>query len=178
MRLYNINRMTSTAHTWLYAGGWSAKGKSFFWCSLLVCASVLCCAQASSASELQQCLKTAADRSGVPEWLLWSIAKVESGFNPRAYNVNKDGSADIGLMQINTSWLPILKKYGIEREHLWDACTSIHIGAWVMANNVKAHGWNWKAIGAYNAKTEWKQNRYAWKVYRAANDVPRVASAR
>lgn len=171
--------MENTAQTLLCKGDTKGKQKNFFWCSLLVCASVLCFSATSNASELQQCFKAASDRYGVPEWLLWSVAKVESDYNSRAYNVNKNGSADIGLMQINTAWLPALKKYGIEREHLWDACTSVQIGAWVLAQNVQTHGWNWKAIGAYNAKTEWKRNRYAWKVYRAAtNDVRRVANSR
>ncbi len=178
MPLYNINHMVNRSPNLPYKGDTKARREIFFWYSLWVCASVLCFSTASNASDLGGCFKAASDRYGVPEWLLWSVAKVESDYNPRAYNVNTNGSADIGLMQINTGWLPTLRKYGIEREHLWDACTSIQIGAWVLAQNVRAHGWNWKAIGAYNAKSEGKRNKYAWKIYRAANHVPRTASAR
>ena len=44
---------------------------------------------------------------------------------------NRDGSRDIGLMQINSSWLPTLVGHGINDHHLFDACTSIHVGACV-----------------------------------------------
>lgn len=178
MRLDNISGMEIGAQKQPYMCDAKAGFKKNFCRLLWVCASVLCFSATSNASEWNGCFKTAADRYGVPEWLLWSIAKVESNFNPRAHNVNKNGSEDIGLMQINTFWLRTLKKYGIDRDHLWDGCTSIQIGAWVLAQNLQAHGWNWTAIGAYNAKTDWKRNRYAWKVYRAANDLHGTASAR
>ncbi len=113
----------------------------------------------------------AEEQYGVPAWLLWSVGKVESGFNPYAVNTNKNGTRDVCLMQINTSWLPILARYGIREEHLWDTCTCVKVGAWVMAQNIQAHGWNWDAIGAYNARSPEKRNRYAWKIYRAVADA-------
>ena len=109
----------------------------------------------------------------VDPWLLYSIAKVESNYNPYAVNLNKNGSWDIGTMQINSAWLPTLKKFGIEKYHLFDHCLSIHIGAWVLAQNIRAFGFNHVAIGAYNAASHDKRMRYANKVLSVYGKITR-----
>ncbi len=121
------------------------------------------------------CWKDAEDAYGIPQSVLMAVAKTESGFNPRARNINKNGTEDIGLMQINSGWLPTLSAYGITRESLADPCTNIKVGAWILAGNAKLHGWNWDAIGAYNvgcakldeAACRTKRNSYARKIYAA-----------
>lgn len=123
----------------------------------------------SGAHAAEQCFHDAGTRYKLNPLLLWSIAKTESSFNPRAINrSNKNGSYDIGLMQINSAWLPTLKRYGIEERHLFDPCVSIHVGAWILAHEVARHGYTWKAVGAYNAKSTDKQVRYASKVLKTA----------
>lgn len=112
------------------------------------------------------CYQEAGQRYGIDPTLLRAIAKVESSENPRAVNQNK-GSTDYGLMQINSSWLPKLKTFGIEKEDLWNPCVSVNVGAWILAHNVQEHGRTWKAIGAYNARSHGKQLIYANKVHRA-----------
>ena len=113
----------------------------------------------------------------VPEELLRAIAKVESGAlnAATAENKNKDGTRDIGRMQINTGWLGALTKFGITEDSLRNECTSIQVGAWIMAHNVNRHGLSWDAVGAYNVgckklskqECERRRNLYAWKVFRA-----------
>lgn len=112
------------------------------------------------------CFKEASDRYQVSEPLLRAIAKTESNFNPKALNRNKNGTEDIGVMQINTSWLPTLAKFGIGREQLLDPCINVQIGAWVLASNIAQHGKTWRAVGAYNAVTPSKQAAYVEKVWR------------
>ncbi|MFP3468179.1 lytic transglycosylase domain-containing protein, partial [Leifsonia sp. SIMBA_070] len=76
------------------------------------------------------------------DWrLLHAIAEVESGLNPGAIGYNKKGgrilSEDLGMMQINTSWLPVLRPMGITRDVLLsNACQNIHVGAWILAKNI------------------------------------------
>ena len=119
------------------------------------------------ASGFDHCFEEAGARYGVSPELLRAIAHVESGMNPLAHNPgNKNGSEDIGLMQINSRWLPELGKYGIRRSDLWEPCTSIHVGAWVLAGNIRRLGNTWQAIGAYNAKSKKKRIDYANRVYR------------
>lgn len=117
------------------------------------------------------CFKEASEMYAVPSALLKAIARTESGMNALAINRNEDGSEDLGLMQINTRWMPTLKRYGFSRSDLWDACTNLKIGAWILAKNFAAYGYNWAAVGAYNAKSQSKRNQYAWKIYQAMGRV-------
>lgn len=127
-------------------------------------------------SSASACWEEAAAQYGVNPYLLYAIAKTESNFNPSAVNRNKDGSYDIGLMQINSRWLPTLRKYGIEEAQLWDACINIQVGAWVLAQNMRRMGNSWEAVGAYNARDFELRMKYARKVYR--NIPPEVLSAK
>ncbi|TND05424.1 MAG: Lytic transglycosylase catalytic [Rhodocyclaceae bacterium] len=106
-------------------------------------------------------------RYQMPSALLKAISRVESGGNPNALNRNRDGSFDVGHMQINSRWLPKLSHFGISRERLWEPCTNTFVGAWILAQNVHRIGYSWSAIGAYNATSTEKRDRYARKVSEA-----------
>jgi len=132
----------------------------------------------STSGNVAACWDAAGQVYGVDPWLLYGIATVESSLDPHALNLShlqRTGSYDIGLMQINTRNLPSLAVAGISPEHLWDACTSIHVGARILREKIDRHGDNWEAVGAYNAScTRLKgaacrkaRMDYAWKVYRA-----------
>jgi len=87
----------------------------------------------------------------IPPLLLMAIAQTESTMNPNARNRNSNGTVDIGLMQINSVHLPKLSQYGISEATLQnDACTSVKVGAWVLAQCIADHGYNWRAVGCYN----------------------------
>lgn len=123
-----------------------------------------------NSASLNGCWDKAGAAYGVDPWLLFAIAKVESSFNPNATNRNKDKrkSLDMGMMQINSFWLPTLSKFGITKEHLFDPCTSVFVGAWIVAQNIKQFGYNQDGIGAYNSPRNVKIRRnYAKKVYAA-----------
>jgi soluble lytic murein transglycosylase-like protein len=110
------------------------------------------------------CFEEAAARYQVPSVLLKAISRVESAGNPSALNRNKDGSFDIGHMQINSRWLPKLSHFGISRDQLWDPCTNTLVGAWILAQNVQRIGYSWSAVGAYNAASPVMRDRYARKI--------------
>lgn len=112
------------------------------------------------------CWEDAANKYGVNPHLLYAIAKTESNFNSLAINRNKNGSYDVGLMQINSLWLPTLRKYGINEDHLFQPCVSIHVGAWILAQNMRRLGNSWNAVGAYNSGDPTRRLQYAMKVYR------------
>ena len=128
----------------------------------LLLAFVSCGAMAEPFGE---CFTVAANAYHIPRHVLVAIAKVESGFNPQAHNMNSNGSEDIGVMQINSSHIPFLEKHGISRSLLWNPCANIKIGAWVLAEQMTRHGKTWRAVGAYNAKSETKRTAYVHKVW-------------
>ncbi len=134
-----------------------------------VSALTLAAAGLAAAVPVHACWEDAGQRYGINPQLLVAIARTESGLNPKAINRNRNGSMDVGLMQINSSWLPKLAEFGIRQEQLYDPCTSIHVGAWILAHNIRRHGNSWGAVGAYNAVSPDKQRVYARKVY---NNLP------
>jgi soluble lytic murein transglycosylase-like protein len=112
------------------------------------------------------CLDDAARYHRVSVQVVRAIAQQESGMRPYVTSRNTDGSEDIGLMQINSSWLPKLARFGISRQHLFDACVNVYVGTWILASNIKQFGPTWKAVGAYNAVSSNKQLIYANNIYR------------
>lgn len=135
---------------------------------LLLAIAVLCSASAlAQAGNLpfERCFDSASTHFGVDKRMLVAIAKTESSLNPNAVGPkNSNGSFDMGMMQINTGWLPTLARLGISSRDLMSACTNIHVGAWIMAQNISRHGSTWKAVGAYNATTASKQVDYVNRV--------------
>ncbi|WPN31930.1 transglycosylase SLT domain-containing protein [Pseudomonas sp. P5_109] len=129
---------------------------------------VLVCLGASQAQAW--CWSQAGTRHAIEAELLRAIADVESGQNPNAINYNKDGSRDIGLMQINSYHLPRLSAQGITEQRLLDdPCLSVEVGASVLAEFISRYGYNWTAVGAYNAGNSPQRQaarlRYARKVW-------------
>jgi soluble lytic murein transglycosylase-like protein len=113
------------------------------------------------------CLGDAANYWGVPPALAHAIAQQESGMHPGIVSKNRDGSLDIGLMQINSSWLPKLAPYGITAHDLLNnACVNAYVGNWILAQNIQRLGYNWDAVGAYNSPTAANRYRYAIAIFR------------
>ncbi|MBU4611365.1 lytic transglycosylase domain-containing protein [Achromobacter sp. GG226] len=117
-------------------------------------------------------MTAAAAHHRVDARLLHAIAAVESGFNASAVSApNRNGTHDIGLMQINSAWLPRLASFGIDARRLREPCVSAYVGAWILADNIRRHGPVWRAVGAYNARSPAHQRVYVDKVQRALVQV-------
>ncbi len=117
------------------------------------------------------CIDDAAAFEHVNVGLMRAIAQVESGTRTNVINTNSNGTTDIGLMQINSSWLPRLAREGITEQSLLDPCTNAYVGAWILAQNIQQYGPTWNAIGAYNASAPEKRLAYAQKVYNTAQSI-------
>lgn len=97
------------------------------------------------------CMVEAAERYQLPKLALYSIAAAEGGY-PGLSRTNRNGTQDLGRMQINSSNLPELKRYGITAKMLReDECTSVHVGAWKLASYLRLERGDWsRAIARYN----------------------------
>lgn len=116
----------------------------------------------------------AGKKYGVNPQLLWAIAKTESQFNPNAFNQkNKNGSYDIGIMQINSIHLDELWiKYGISENDLYNPRLNIHIGAKILKDCLNKHKDNLtNGITCYNGKIE--NNPYGEKVLKNLTQAQR-----
>jgi len=123
----------------------------------------------SYGENLYECFQRAERIHGVPQELLLAIAKTESSLNPRALNKNRNGTYDIGIMQVNTSNIKLLKRAGIieEARELWIPCKNIEAGAYILKLCIKRYGLNWKAVDCYNKGRKAKgTGGYVWRVYK------------
>lgn len=121
----------------------------------------------------ENCYVAAGKRYNIDPVLIFSIAAHESTFRVNAVNfANNNGTSDHGLMQINSFWLPVLKKkYGADLADLYDPCYNIHVGSWILRQAFNKWGYTWRAVGAYNvgfketSEKEILRVRYANKIY-------------
>ncbi len=110
-----------------------------------------------------ECINNAAEMFHVPAPLIISVIKIEGGWNGAA-SKNKNGSEDLGVMQVNTTWLKTLVHYGITRESLqYDPCVNVHTGTWLLAKGL-ANGDGWKGVGNYHSATPIYNQIYRQKV--------------
>lgn len=138
------------------------------WCNGLVLGAVMVANQAQAF-----CWEEAASNYQIEPELLQAIAAVESGYRADAVNhANRNGTRDIGLMQINSIHLSRLLKQGITEERLInEPCLSVEVGASILAEFIQRFGYNWTAVGAYNAGTgsgperEALRMQYAQKIW-------------
>ena len=109
------------------------------------------------------CFEDAGKQYGVDDSLLETIAVVESNMNPKAFHRNRNGSFDMGLMQINSVWIETL---GLDREELMsNPCYNVMAGAQILKRCVDQYGLNWNAVGCYNATNLQKRINYSWGIF-------------
>ena len=150
-------------------------------CALVVAVAAPMPAMAKAVERLLQyehCFNASAQKYNLSPVLLKGIALAESSGVAAAKNTNHVGvtkSVDVGLMQINSGWFPLLeRRFGIKPTQLQNACMSIDVGAWILAHEFKRYGNQWDAVGAYNAACTQLKGRacstrrqaYSWRVYR------------
>jgi hypothetical protein len=110
------------------------------------------------------CFEEAGRANNISYDLLESIARVESGLNSKALHVNRNGTTDFGLMQINSAWIDPMR---LNREDLIaDPCYNVMAGASILRQCIDAHGYTWEAVGCYNARSKGKRVGYSWKIFR------------
>jgi len=120
------------------------------------------------------CMIAAASFHHLPVQALAAIQSVEGG-TVGAIIGNKDGSADLGLMQVNTQWVPAIARATRGREDviryklIQDGCFSVKVAAAILdVYKVEAHGNMLEAVGFYHSHTPDLKAAYQTKVLVAA----------
>ncbi|EAM4449024.1 lytic transglycosylase domain-containing protein [Salmonella enterica] len=121
--------------------------------------------------EIQTCVQAAAHRYNLPVKLILAVIKTEGGANGLVKH-NKNGSVDLGIMQINSIHLRTLKKFGIGyNDILFRTCTNIEVGTWILRRQFSdvtdyrdSEQW-WRAVGNYHSHTLRHNLAYQKKVW-------------
>lgn len=118
------------------------------------------------------CVAAASRYYNVPELLLHAILQKEHG-RVGAASPNKNGTYDLGLSQVNSSWIPLFSNWGVGFKELRDnACTSIYAEAWVLRYNANQVASDWfKATMAYNVGVKTHASQRLLTGYHYAVDV-------
>lgn len=120
------------------------------------------------------CMVLVAKLYALPPRVLPSIQAVEGGVVGDV-EINKDGSADLGVMQINTVWVPALAVYTNQppervRSRLTnEACFNIAAAGAILRTYLnETHNDLLTAVGNYHSHTKPLNKSYQLRVLRAA----------
>ena len=114
-----------------------------------------------------ECIEHAAKVSGVSLLVLKGILQAEGGTPGRA-SKNRNGTRDIGPMQINTLWTKTFANMGVSMSTLKNnGCANILAGTWILKTHLNdMSGDQWKAVARYHSKTHKYQYRYLTSVFK------------
>lgn len=125
---------------------------------------------------LAACLLLAAQTYAVPSAVLLGIYQVESGQIGREVGPNRNGSYDLGPMQINTVWMPELAaRWGVTTRtaRQWvrdDPCTNVGVSAWILRRSLNETGTLSGAIARYHSRTPRIGSAYRRRVVSSMHD--------
>lgn len=112
---------------------------------------------------------------GIESSLLKRIAMIESSLNPSAINQNKNGTVDIGLMQINSMHLKRLSKVGVTHQSLLDPEVNVYVAALLLSSHIRKRGYNLEAIGCYHSANPVFKNQWLRRL--AIANVPKASAS-
>lgn len=119
--------------------------------------------------EIVHCISQAAQGSRWLEKTLWGLRDEEAGWIG-AEVANRNGTHDLGVLQINSMWLPRLARVVGRSEAqvrawlVYDACFNASAARWIFLSSLHQLGDYWGAVGAYHTPTAWRQLRYQHEV--------------
>jgi len=120
------------------------------------------------------CMALVAAVYHLPPRVLPAIQAVEGGTVGNVSH-NVDGSADLGVMQVNTLWLPALSRVArltpdaTQRRLLFDPCFNIAAAGLILRGYLdETRGDLMQAVGDYHSHTLERNRRYQEKVVAAA----------
>jgi hypothetical protein len=119
----------------------------------------------SAHNERITCSIAAAIKYAVPANLVLAVAEIEGG-KPGQWVLNRNGSFDVGALQLNTSYLRDLARYGITPEDVAAAgCYAYELATWRLARHLaRDHGDLWQRAANYHSRTAALNAKYRRKL--------------
>lgn len=121
---------------------------------------------------LAMCILIAVQTYAVSPAALVGILETEGGRVGQEVR-NTNGTYDLGPMQINTLWMPVLaEKWGVDEDKARtmvrdDMCVNIGVAAWILRSHYDETGDFKTAIKYYHSRTPHLGERYKKKVFAA-----------
>lgn len=118
---------------------------------------------------VEACIRLTTGNRSWLEKTLWGLYDQERGW-PGAQVANRNGSFDLGPMQVNSIWVsPIAIRLRRSDRDVWrwirnDACFNIGVAAWLFVSGLSRQHDYWGAIGSYHSPTHWRGRHYALQV--------------
>jgi hypothetical protein len=122
-------------------------------------------------AQIGACIRQVSGGHGWLEKTLWGLRDQEGGWLG-ADATNRNGSHDLGPLQINSWWVAKLAKATRrprDRVRWWlvhDPCFNVDAARWIFLSALAATHDYWKAIGAYHSPDAVRQRRYIRSVVR------------
>lgn len=115
------------------------------------------------------CSVQAAAQYQLDPLILLAVASNENG-RPGQWVRNKNGTHDVGAMQLNTAYLATLAKYGVTpQDAARPGCYSYFLAAWrIKRHIVRDRGDLWTRVANYHSYTPRFNSRYRQKLIRHA----------
>jgi len=111
------------------------------------------------------CIEQAAQHYRAHSNLIRAVIEAEGGTTGKV-SYNKDGSYDMGLMQINSVHLVELARFGITSDMLINnECLNILIGTYYLQRGILTAGTFWVGVGRYRSKTPSLNAEYQQRVW-------------
>lgn len=121
--------------------------------------------------EIARCIKQASAGKPWLERTLWGLRDQEGGWVGAEIS-NRDGSHDLGPLQVNSWWVPKLAAAtgrSVAQVRWWlteDPCFNIEAARWIFLSGLSATRDYWKAVGIYHSPSVWRQRIYSASVAR------------
>ncbi|MDE1905052.1 MAG: lytic transglycosylase domain-containing protein [Rhodospirillales bacterium] len=123
---------------------------------------------------IQSCILAAANLHREPPALLLILLNVEGG-TLGAVSQNTNGTVDIGPMQVNQIWVPMVAAHwNATKDATYQAlrdnfCANVEAGAWILRKGLdEAHGDLWGGVAFYHSHNPVYQQQYMLSVLKQA----------
>lgn len=116
--------------------------------------------------EVARCIRKAAGGQKWMEKTLWGLRDQEGGWIGAEIK-NRDGSHDLGPLQINSWWVPKIAEILARppaQIRIWlrdEPCFNVEAARWIFTSALASSQDYWRAIGIYHSPHSMRQHRYA-----------------